>query len=92
MLRDEAEYYKANPTMKQSPIGEIICKLGEKFVVDKFRSQILAYARHDYPFQGPIDGKGETGNVLAWWRDLSLHPLAQVLAVSAPCQRAPLSY
>ena len=85
ILRDEAEYYKANPTMPQSPIGQIICKLGEKAVVDKFRTQILAYARRDYPFQEPkVDGEGETGNVLTWWRDLSSHPLAQVLAVSAP--------
>ncbi|KAF8348985.1 hypothetical protein F5887DRAFT_1071140 [Amanita rubescens] len=59
ILCDEAEYYKANPMMPQSPIGQIICKLK------------------------PIDGKGETGNVLTWWRDLSSHPLAQVLALLA---------
>ncbi|KAF8326496.1 ribonuclease H-like domain-containing protein [Amanita rubescens] len=40
ILCDEAEYYKANPMMPQSPIGQIICKLGEKAVVNKFRTQI----------------------------------------------------
>jgi len=83
MLRDEAEYYKANLTMQPSPIGQIISKLGEKVVVEKFRIQILAYARREYPFQGLINGlNGEAGNILTWWRDLSSHPLAQILAVS----------
>lgn len=58
----------------------IVKELGQKATVEKFRRQLLAYARGEYPFNAPMR---EGMRTIDWWRELEYHVHGHVLAVSS---------
>jgi hypothetical protein len=53
----------------------------EKTLGLEFKSQLMAYARREYPFGDQLGTK----NPLEWWQVLLPHPKAYVLAVCPFC-------
>jgi hypothetical protein len=78
MLRRELEADERSEVPRNSPISILIRKVGgAPQIVNEFRQQILAYARHEYPFNEPL----HDDNPLGWWEGLENHRHARVVAV-----------
>lgn len=60
------------------PVPELFEGMDTQEVVQEFRCQLEAYWREEHPFQKPLTGN----DPLAWWKGLSTHSDARVLAVS----------
>ncbi|KAK1221431.1 hypothetical protein PQX77_015759 [Marasmius sp. AFHP31] len=82
ILQQESTFYKNNPLI--SPLSQVMSEAGtEKVLGAEFKSQLVAFARHEYPFSDRLGNK----TPLQWWQDLLEHPKAYVLAKEAKAKQ-----
>ena len=76
------EQLKLELAVKPEARHPLLLEIGAKTAASELRTQLMAYARSEYPFNQSLEPFAHSAQpVLAWWQALADHHFARVLAV-----------